>query len=121
MYMDQGSFLALCFTLVPSLSALVDQCAYVNKAQALAAVYRLNPSQPFMSFACLVAIGNLKPCQLKPCLQVTTGYKDFWEVKVNDSGIDLAYTFLDAGIKNQKINLAAVVGCPAVEVSPLLP
>lgn len=101
--------------------ALADQCAYIDKAKALAATSRLNLGQTVYQFCQPCGDLQPKPLFIKTLSAGTTGYEDFWEVKVNDSNIDLAYTFVDAGIKNQKINLAAVVGCPAVDVSTVLP
>lgn len=122
-------FLALCFSAMFNLSALADQCAYIDKAQALAAISRLNLGQTVYQFcqpcgdSLRPAFGQRqpKPLPIKTLSAGTTGYQDFWEVKINGSNIDLAYTFIDAGIKDQKINLAAVVGCPAVDVSTTLP
>lgn len=114
-------FLALCFTGGFSLSALADQCAYINKAQALAAVSRLNLGQTVYQFCQPCGDRQPEPLLIKTLSMGTTGYKDFWEVQINGSGIDLAYTFVNAGIKDQKVNLAAVAGCPALDVSTTLP
>ena len=51
----------------------------------------------------------------------SVGYEDYWQVEVNDSGVDLAYIFIDSGLGNQPINLAAVSGCPASSISTVLP
>ena len=47
--------------------------------------------------------------------------RDFWQVKVNNRGIDLASVFVDSGIENNFINLAAIVECQAQSVTPVLP
>lgn len=114
-------FLAVCFALVVNLPAIADQCAYVDKQQALAAVSRLNPGQMVYEYCQPCGDRRPKPLPIEALSASTTGYEDYWEVKINNSGIDLAYTFVDAGINNQKVNLAAVVGCPAVDVSTILP
>lgn len=114
-------FLAFCFTSTSTLSALADQCAYVGKQQALAAASRLELGQTVYQYCQPCGDRQPKALPIKTLSVGTTGYEDYWEVRVNGLGIDLAYTFVDAGIKNQKINLAAVTGCPAVDVSTTLP
>jgi hypothetical protein len=114
-------FLAFCFTFIFNLSALADQCAYISKEQALAAVSRLSLNQTIYEYC--QPCGDCRPkfFPIEVLSTGTTSYEDFWEVRVNGSNVDLAYTFIDAGIKDQKINLAAVVGCPAADVSITLP
>ena len=48
-------------------------------------------------------------------------YQDYWQIKVNGEGIDLAYVFVNSKIENKFVNLAAIADCPAQQVSPLLP
>lgn len=114
-------FLGLCSIPIVNLSALADQCAYVDKTKAIAAISRLNLGQTVYQFCQPCGDLQPKPLSINTLSAGTTGYQDFWEVKVNSSTIDLAYTFTDAGIQKQKVNLAAVVGCPAVDVSTVLP
>lgn len=51
---------------------------------------------------------------------MTSNYEDFWKVKVNGKGIDLAYVFIDSDIEDNLVNLAAIANCPAERVSPVL-
>lgn len=113
-------FISLCLISIPS-KALADQCAYITKEQSLAAVARLKLNQTIYQFCQPCGDQIPTPISIKELSAGTTGYQDYWEVKVNGSNIDLAYTFIDAGIANQKVNLAAVVGCPASGVSIILP
>lgn len=114
-------FLSLCLTFGLSSAALADQCSYITKEQSIKAIARLNLGQTIYQYC--EPCGDKIPTSvsIKELSATTTGYEDYWEVKVNGSNIDLAYTFIDAGINNQKINLAAAVGCPATNVSVVLP
>ena len=114
-------FLSLCLTLVLGSEALADQCEYITKEQSLAAIARLKVGQTIYQFCEPCGDKLPTPISIKQLSAGTTGYEDYWEVKVNDSNIDLAYTFINAGIANQRVNLAAVVGCPASNVSVVLP
>jgi hypothetical protein len=114
-------FLSLCFTFGLSSTALADQCSYITKEQALKAITRLNVGQTIYQFCEPCGDKIPTPLSIQELSAATVDFEDYWEVKVNGSNIDLAYIFIDAGINNQKINLAAAVGCPAANVSVVLP
>lgn len=114
-------FLSFCFTLGFSSVALADQCSYITKEQSLAAIARLNVGQTIYQFCEPCGDKIATPISIKNLSAQTTGYQDYWEVQVNNSNIDLAYTYVNAGNANQKVNLAAAVGCPASNVSIILP
>jgi hypothetical protein len=101
--------------------ALADQCAYITKAQALTAVSRLNAGQTIYQLCEPCGETAATPAAIKSLAISTVGYQDFWQVKVNEEGIDLAYVFVESGIDNRLINLAAIAGCTATKVSPILP
>lgn len=61
-----------------------------------------------------------QPTTIAALAMETVNYQNFWQVKVNDEGIDLAYVFVDSGIDGNFINLAAVADCSATRVSPVL-
>ncbi|WP_013325074.1 hypothetical protein [Gloeothece verrucosa] len=113
--------LSLGATALLSLPAFADQCSYITKEQAILAVSRLQVGQT-LYYLC-------EPCGEKLPQQVlvqslaagTVGYENFWQVQVNNAGIDLAYVYIESGIGNPPINLAAVAGCPATGVSLVLP
>jgi hypothetical protein len=111
-----GVFSSLMF----SLPALADQCAYITKEQALLAVARLNVGQTIYELC--EPCGETRPqaVGITSLAAETVGYEDYWQVKVNNSGIDLAYTFIQSGINGQAVNLAGVAGCPASDVSNTL-
>lgn len=101
--------------------ALADQCAYITKAQALTAVFRLNAGQTIYQLCEPCGETAATPVAIESLAISTVGYQDFWQVKINEEGIDLAYVFVESGIDNRLINLAAIAGCPATKVSPILP
>lgn len=100
--------------------ALADQCAYISKEQALIAISRLNLGDTIYLFC--------EPCQenrpqrtvIQSLSVETVDYQDYWQVNINNEGIDLAYVFIPAQVDNHFINLAATTGCPASNVSPVL-
>ena len=47
----------------------------------------------------------------------TVGYQNFWQLSINNQGIDLAYTYIPSTVKQKTINLAALAGCTAQDVS----
>ncbi len=114
-------FLSFCFTLGFSSAALADQCSYITKEQSLAAIARLNVGQTIYQFCEPCGDKIPTPISIKNLSAQTTGDPDYWEVQVNDANIDLAYTYVDSGNTNQKVNLAAAVGCSASNVSIVLP
>jgi hypothetical protein len=113
--------ISLCVCLGFAAEARADQCAYISKEQALAAVSRLQVGQTIYQFC--EPCGDRVPSQIsiQDLSASTTGSQDFWEVKVNDASIDLAYIFVNSENANRKVNLAAAVGCPARDVSIVLP
>lgn len=103
-----------------SLPAFADQCAYITRKQAVNAISRLDLGQSIY-FLCEPCGENIPQiAKITDLSMGTVGYEDFWQVNVNKKGIDLAYTFIDSGIENNLINLAAISNCPAELVSPTL-
>lgn len=103
------------------LAAFADQCAYITQEQAIDAVSRLSLEQDIY-FLCEPCGDTLpKVVEISDLSIGTVDYEDFWQVDVNGKGIDLAYTFIDSGIENNLINLAAIANCSADLVSPTLP
>ena len=103
------------------LPALADQCSYITKEQALSAISRLNLNQ--IIYLLCEPCGETVPklTVIKSLSAETVNYEKYWQVKVNNRGIDLAYVFVDSGIENNLVNLAAISNCPAQRVSPVLP
>jgi hypothetical protein len=106
---------------LPAAPGLADQCAYITKDRALNAVSRLNTGQTIYLLCEPCGEKSATPTVIKSLAISTVDYEDFWQVKVNETGIDLAYVFVESGIDNRFINLAAIAGCTATKVSPILP
>lgn len=93
-----------------SASALADQCAYVEKSQATAAL-RIALETSTIEALC-------EPCgeTVPVTLQVTSigiedaQFQDFWKLMINGKNADLAYTYVNG------LNLAKLVSCPATGV-----
>lgn len=104
-----------------SLPAWADQCAYITKEQALIAASRLNLGDRIYLFC--EPCGDRHPQQttIKSLALKTVDYQNYWQVYINNKGIDLAYVFIPAKIDTYLLNLAAIAACPAVDVSPVLP
>lgn len=110
--------LGIGFTLALSSAAFADQCAYITKQQAIAAVSRLEKGQTIYKLC--------EPCGEKVPQAVkinsvsagTVGYENYWGVEVNEQNIDLAYTYINTNNnKDRKVNLATLARCPAQNVS----
>lgn len=110
--------LGIGFTLALGSAAFADQCAYITKQQAIAAVSRLEKGQTIYKLC--------EPCGEKVPQAVninsvsagTVGYENYWGVKVNEQNIDLAYTYINtSNNKDRKVNLATLARCPAQNVS----
>ncbi|MDJ0744069.1 MAG: hypothetical protein QNJ32_11975 [Xenococcaceae cyanobacterium MO_167.B27] len=100
--------------------ALADQCSYITKEQALTAVSRLNLNQTIYLLCEPCGEEIPKPTRIENLSIEIVNYQDYWQVKVNDRGIDLAYVFIDSGIDGNLINLAAISDCQARSVSTVL-
>lgn len=110
--------LGIGITLALSSAAFADQCLYITKQQAIAAVSRLEKGQTIYKLC--------EPCgeKLPQAVKInsvsagTVGYENYWGVKVNEQNIDLAYTYINtSNNKERKVNLATLARCPAQNVS----
>lgn len=104
-----------------SLPAYGDQCSYINKQQALTTMSRLNIGDRI--YLLCEPCGERVPrtVEIQNLTMEKVDYQDYWQVKVNESGIDLAYVFVDSGVGNKPLNLAAIADCPASRVSTTIP
>ena len=120
--MNQKLFLLVSSSiLLFSLPVLADQCSYITKNQASISLSKLDLGQTIYLFCEPCGEKFPRPTTIESLGITTVGYRDFWQVQVNNKGIDLAYTFVESGIDNYLFNLAGLAGCPAQDVSPVLP
>jgi hypothetical protein len=117
----RSTSIACLFSLAIALPALADRCAYVNKEQALSAVSQIDLGDTIYELCEPCGDTQPTPVEIRSLAARTVDYEDFWEVAINNNGIDLAYVFIESGIDSPPINLAAVSGCSASDVSPVLP
>ena len=112
---------ALSYTAIFTLPAIADQCSYLTKERALTAMARLNIGDTIYQLCEPCGEKTTQPTSIQNLSLEKVDFEDYWQVKINGEGIDLAYVFVDSGIENNFVNLAAIADCPAQQVSPLLP
>ena len=97
--------------------AYADQCSYVDKEQALKAATFLKLNQLIYLFCEPCGETRPQPVTIQSISVGTVGYQNFWQLSINNQGIDLAYTYIPSTVEQKPINLAALAGCPAQDVS----
>lgn len=115
------SFFALCFALLWQIPALADQCSYISKQQAINALERLQVGKNIYKFCEPCGEKLPQPIRINSLSATTVNFENYWQVKVNNVGIDLAYTYVNSRNSDRWINLAAAIDCPARNVSIILP
>jgi hypothetical protein len=117
--------------LIPAISAHADQCMLIPKQQALAAMTRLEPGETIYSLCELCGEKQPQPIVIKTIELVNDPGTKLWQVKINDRGIDLAYTYVRSNDLNDRqpksiaptnsqINLSILAKCPATGFTPIL-
>ncbi|WP_310422923.1 hypothetical protein [Chamaesiphon sp. VAR_48_metabat_135_sub] len=117
--------------LLSAISADADQCMLIPKQQALAAMTRLEPGETVYSLCELCGEKQPQPIVIKKIDLVSDPRTKLWEVKINDRGIDLAYTYVRSNnlndrrstsstATNSQINLSIIAKCPATGFTPIL-
>jgi len=102
--------LALSFSLI-GFAAHADQCAYITLAQAKKAVRVLLSAERVQSFCEPCGETTPETLSVQSLGLRKVDYENYWEVQINESGIDLAYTYVNGK------NLAMKAGCEARNVS----
>jgi hypothetical protein len=117
--------------LVPAISVRADQCMLIPKQQALLAMTRLEPGETIYSLCELCGEKQPQPIVIKTIELVNDPGTKLWQVKINDRGIDLAYTYVRSNDlndrqprsispNNSQINLSILAKCPATGFTPIL-
>lgn len=99
------------------LPAWADQCAYISKEQAIAAISRLSLNDTIYNLCEPCGDKIAQPSLIFDLGAATVDYKNYWQVMVNGKGIDLAYVFVDSGLDDKLINLAIASDCEVTSVS----
>ncbi|WP_107669069.1 hypothetical protein [Cyanothece sp. BG0011] len=100
--------------------AYADQCSYIDQEQGLKAASFLKLNQLIYLFCEPCGETTPQPVTIQSISVGTVGYQDYWQVSINNQGVDLAYTYVPSSVGEKPINLAALAGCPAEDVSPFI-
>ncbi len=100
--------------------AYADQCSYVDKEQALKAATFLKLNQLIYLFCEPCGETTPQPVTIQSISVGTVDYENYWQVSINNKGVDLAYTYVPSSLEEKPINLAALADCPAQDVSPFI-
>ncbi len=103
-----------------AVSVFADQAAYVTKAEAEKAVAFLKDKKQLIHFCAPCEDGKKETEDIQTVEAAPAGYKDFWEVKVNGKGIDLAYVYFQTP-KGKWKNLAKELDVKVRDVPKYLP
>jgi hypothetical protein len=92
--------------------AFADQCAYVSQDTAKKALKMIVESNTIQTLCEPCGETKAQTLDVKAIGANDVSYQGFWQVSVNNKGVDLAYTFVNG------LNVAQLVGCPTEGVSP---
>lgn len=111
---------AILMMLVLPIIALADQAAYITKAEAERAAALLKTAKQIKHYCALCEDKSVRTEDVETVESAAAGYQNYWEVKINGEGIDLAYVyFLD---KNDKWkNVAKHLNVEVDDVPKFLP
>lgn len=84
---------AIFLLLISAVATFADQAAYVTKEQAERAVALLKTQKQIKHFCNPCDDNSVRTEDIQTVEAAPAGYQDFWEVKVNGEGIDLAYVY----------------------------
>lgn len=87
------AFLLTALVAGSAISVFADQAAYITKAQAEKAAAFLKGKEEITHF-CAPCNDNKREVEKIDNVEAApAGYQDYWEVRVNGKGIDLAYVY----------------------------
>ena len=110
--------LILSTVFVVSVSA--DQAAYITEKQAKKAVKLLMKKKQIIHFCEPCGDTEIRTEDIETIEAVKTDTENYWEVKVNGKGIDLAYTYYKRK-KNKWKNVAMKLKIDVSDVSEYIP
>ena len=105
------------FVCLISNATLADQCQLISPEQAGKALNFLKPGGTIVEFCepCGDEDFYSKPQQIINNIQAVLE-KEYWSVKVNGTGVDLAYTFV-RNAEGSFLNVSKLADCPSDDVS----
>jgi hypothetical protein len=112
--------LVMIFTLALTMTAFADQAAYITEKQAKKAAKFLKKKGKIKHFCAPCNDESVRFEEIETIEAVATGYQNFWEVKVNGKGIDLAYVYYEAK-KDKWKNVAMKLKIDVSDVPKILP
>jgi hypothetical protein len=99
--------------------ALADQAAYISREEANRAAGLIDVGDEIRHFAPPAGDTTWAPETVESKAVEPAGYEDYYEVKINGHGIDLAYVYIAEG--ERWVNLAMRTGIKVVDVPEFLP
>ncbi len=96
-----------------------DQAAYMNKNTANKAVSLLKKKSEIRLYCQPCGDVGWSSQSVRTVQAINTGYDNLWEVKINATGVDLAYVYIN--VTGQWQNLALLLGLPVHGVAKVLP
>ena len=112
--------IAVCLVLVFSMTAFADQAAYITKAEAEKAVALFKNKTQIKHYCAPCEDNEIKAEDIQTVEISKTGYQDYWEVKVNGKGVDLAYIYFESK-KGKWKNVAIELDIEVSSVPKFLP
>lgn len=103
-----------------AIAVFADQAAHISKEDAVKTATFLKGKKQITRYCQPCGTGVNEIIQIKSVESAPTGDKGLWEVKVNEEGIDLAYTYFLTDTGKWK-NLAIEMGIKVVDVPEFLP
>ena len=112
--------LILSAALMLAVPVFADQAAYITEKEAKNAVKLLKDEKVLIHFCEPCGDTAQEAVVIETIEAVKTGYQEYWEVKVNGKGIDLAYIYYQRK-KNKWMNVAMKLKIDVSDVSEYLP
>lgn len=110
----------LVLALMLPLVALADQAAYITEADARKAVALLKNYKQIKHYCAPCEDKTIETEDINDLTAAPAGYQNYWEVKVNNKGIDLAYVYFQTKDGKWK-NVAKELDIDVEDVPKYLP
>lgn len=111
---------AVILTVFLAIAVLADQAAYITKAQAEKAAAFLKDKKQIRHYCAPCDDKGDRVEDIKSVEAAEAGYQNYWEVKINGEGIDLAYVYFQTKDGKWK-NLAKELDVKVKDVPKRLP